>query len=87
MPVEDLNECKNAVKWIQTQYVGIPSDVSELDSASDPRGCSVYVQEDYEEISFNTHSSGSAESDFRQVCKEEVKGTLSNALDTKLISR
>jgi hypothetical protein len=73
IPVEDLNECINAETWIQSEYAEIPSGVLEVVRADYPRGCSVYFDEGWEGISFNTHSSGSPEADTRQVCKEEVK--------------
>ena len=72
--MEDLKDCKNAVTWIQLQYLGI-SDVVNVDlSGSFPRGCAVYVKEGYEGIYFNTHSSGNPETDSRQVCKAEAIG-------------
>ena len=83
IPIDDLNDCEAAVTWIQSEYQGIPSKVDEEDNAVAPRGCYVYLEEEYVGIVFNTHSSGKSESESRQVCKEAVKGTLTNSLHMK----
>ena len=85
IPLDDKEGCKNAESWILSKYPDLPSGVTNDTLEGYPKGCHVYLY-DPKGIYFNAHLTGAAQEDSRQVCKKEVKGTLSNALDVKWIS-
>ena len=69
MRIDDLNECKNAVSWIQTLYEGTVGDVNMVSDKLHPRGCNVFVHKnDSYGIFFNTDPSDKPNEYSRQVC-------------------
>ena len=81
MLINDMNDCNNAIPWIQSVYANISSGVHREDTGLYPRGCNVFVHknESYG-IFFNRFNLTSKKTNVnsRQVC---VAGKFFNLLN------
>ena len=68
--VVNVDECRLAVPFIQTMYPGAVYSVS-YSSSNHPKGCFLHIPNN--NVYFNTHSTGTENSDDRPFCKSNGK--------------
>ena len=69
--IKTLEECQNAVPFIESMIPGISKQANIEDEEGFPKGCYACVSEYCDGIYFNTHESGSRYGGSREVCIAE----------------
>lgn len=83
MPIYDLDNCTNAMPWIQSVYTNISNAMHREDHSLYPTGCNVFVHNNKSYgIFFNVFQSNKTNINSRQVC---VTGKFSKLFDHLII--